>query len=102
MTEHANSPLTYPGKPDWGSKPFLRVYSKFYGLVVFIVICGYLWKFQRQHKPVVGQVSVAALGLILAVSLVADLVMKTDRSRAFFLWYQIVFILAMTIYLFVW
>ena len=100
MTDNTNSPLTNQNKWDLGNKPFPPTFVKCYGLVVFILECGYLWRFHEHHAAAVWQGCMFAIVTMLAVSIVVHLCMKTDRTRAFFIFYQLTFILTVGISLF--
>lgn len=100
MTENTNTPLTYQNKWDLGNKPVPPIFVKFYGVVIFILECGYLWKLHTHQKAAILQATIAALAAALAVSIVAQLLMKTAKTNVFFLVYQLIFILTMVISIF--
>jgi hypothetical protein len=100
VTETTNSPLTYQKKWDLGNRPFSPLFVKFYGFVILILEWGYLRKLHAHHAAAIWQGCMIALMTVLAVSIFAHVWMKTDRTRPFFLIYQVTFILAMVISLF--
>ncbi|MFZ0087668.1 MAG: hypothetical protein WA211_18300 [Candidatus Acidiferrales bacterium] len=100
MADNTNTPLTYQKKWDLGNKPVSPTFVKCYGLAIFILECGYLWKFHKHHVAAVWQVCMIALVAALAVAVVAHFWTETDRTRAFFIFYQLTFVVTFGISLF--
>jgi hypothetical protein len=93
-----NTPLTYENKWDRENKPIPPALVKSYGVMVFALGCVYLWKLHRCNKAAIWQGDMVAFVTVLAVSLVANFGMKTAKTRAFLLFYQLAAILAKAIF----
>jgi hypothetical protein len=100
MTENTNSPLTYQNRWDAGNKPFPPTFVKFYGIFICILECAYLWKFHKHHVAAIWQGCMVVIVTMLAVSIIVHLCGTTDRTRAFFIFYQLTFVLTVGISLF--
>jgi hypothetical protein len=59
-------------------------YSRWYGLLVFVLYCAYVVKLHVRHVPEWEQITILVLAVAVAWVLVADLRAKDRDSRKFF------------------
>jgi multidrug transporter EmrE-like cation transporter len=97
VSKNVNDSLSYGKKLDWGNKPLSPRYTKIYGLAVFILSCMYLWKLHHRNTSAVWQLALTLLVCGFGLALILQFWKKTERSTAFFVWYQLGFILLMVI-----
>ena len=75
-----SSGLSYNEKLDWGNKTLPPKYIKLYGVLVLLLMGGYLWKFHQHDSPLAYQIAIAALA-IFVIALLAARWNKDDRMR---------------------
>jgi uncharacterized membrane protein HdeD (DUF308 family) len=80
-----NSPLTYDKRPDWGGKTLPPLYAKLYGITVFLLLCGYLWKFHHHNASAVCQIAMGLLVVAVGILLIFQF-RKNDKASAILFW----------------
>ena len=83
-----NNPLSYGTKIDWGHKTLPPKYTKLYGLVVLLLMCGYLWKFQEHHVSIIYQAIVGALAVAVTIMLISRWG-KDDKINQCLFWFML-------------
>ncbi len=61
------SGLSYNEKLDWGDRPLPAKYIKAYGMLVFLLIGAYVWKFHQHHTSIFDQAALAARMIAVAL-----------------------------------